>query len=275
MQKWLDFLHDVLQRNGFGIVFENIDQVSEEEYAQIRMQGFGASDSSKLLDCNPFPNGSKLDLCKEKATGKVDESIGKKASVRMGKDIEHIILEKAQAILNEKNYWGVVIKPPHMYGNTHHLNINYDGVFISRENPPNPLDPLANYRFAFSIEAKAVTKYGRRYYDFTKSVYYTKDGVPQPEREIPSKYEGPKVLIDKYCIEAAKHYGVPVYYYTQAQQQMMGIGSDGFVAAIDVDNWDVHLFYIHMDEYVQSELTRQGDIAWSIVEIQKEKGESK
>lgn len=261
----LKFLHDVLQSNGFKIVFENIDQVPEEEYAQIRMQGFGASDSSKLLHCNPFPNGSRLDLCKEKATGVVDESIGKKASVRMGKDIEWIILGKAQNILNNFELVpGIVFKPPHMYGNAHHLNINYDGIFID--------DELIS---AFPVEAKAVTKYGRRYYNFNKSRYYTKDGELQPAREIPPKYEGPKVQIDSYCLAAAEHYGIPVYYYTQIQQQMIGTRGDGYLAVMDVDNWDIHLFYIHMDEYVQSELTKQGDIAWSIVQIQKEKGESK
>ena len=56
---------------------------------------------------------------------------------------------------------------------------------------------------------------------------------------------------------------------------MMGTDGDGYVAALDVDNWDIHLFYIHIDEYVQSELRKHGDIGWSIVEIQKEKGESK
>lgn len=266
MQKWLDFLHDVLQSNGFGIVFEYIDQVSEEEYAQIRMQGFGASDSSKLLNCNPFPNGSRSDLCKEKATGIVDESIGKKASVRMGKDIEHIILDKAWGILLEREGDGVVIKPPHMYGNAHHLNINYDGIFIRNDN--FLMGPMP-------IEAKAVTKYGRRHYNFNKSKHYTKDGELQPERETPPEYNGPKIQIDSYCLAAAEHYGIPVNYYTQAQQQMMGTDGDGYVAALDVDNWDIHLFYIHIDEYVQSELRKHGDIGWSIVEIQKEKGESK
>lgn len=258
----LKFLYDVLQSNNFQIVFENIDQVSEEEYVQIRMCGFGASDSSKLLNCNPFPNGTRMDLCREKATDSFDESIGKKASVRMGKDIEHIILNKAQEILNKTmSTPGVVLKPPHMYGNPHHLNINYDGIFIEETHLMGPIP----------IEAKAVTKYGRKHYDFNKSKFYTKDGELQPERETPLKYNGPQIPINDYCIAAAKHYGIPVYYYTQAQQQMMGTNGDGYLAVMDVDNWDIHLFYIHIDEYVQSELNRLGDIGWSIVEIQKEK----
>ena len=276
---WNDILTEKLKENGFQITYEDIDQVSEEEYVQIRMQGFGASDSSKLLNCNPFPNGTRMDLCKEKATGVYDESIGKKASVRMGKDIEPIILNKAGSLISIDKGTGVVLKPSNMYGNTHHLNINYDGIWIDTEkemrDPGDPLSfPIHTYKEGgniFPIEAKAVTKYGRRHYDFTKAIYFQKDGEYHKRDQNPSKYIGPIRDISEYCIEAAKHYGIPVYYYTQIQQQMLGTDSDGYLAVMDVDNWDVHVFKIYQDEYVQSELKRLGDVGWSIVEIQKEK----
>ena len=70
---WLSAAHKVLEQNGFKIIHKNIDQATEEEYVQIRMQGFGASDSSKLLNCNPFPNGTRMHICIEKATGVHDE----------------------------------------------------------------------------------------------------------------------------------------------------------------------------------------------------------
>lgn len=262
---WLSAAHKVLEQNGFKIVHENIDQVSEEEYIQIRMQGFGASDSSKLLNCNPFPNGTRMDLCKEKATGIYDESIGKKASVRMGKDIEHIILDKVWDIFLEKHGYCAVLKPPHMYGNEHHLNINYDGLLVHQDGGTT------------AVEAKAVTKYGRKYYDFSKAFLYQKDGKWHINENAPDKYSGViSSNIPEHCIEVAKHYGVPVYYYTQVEQQSLGTNTPfDYLAVMDVDNWDIYIFKIYKDEFTREQLNLQGDIGWSIVEIQKEKGEPK
>lgn len=257
----IETINKILKQNNFDIMYKDIDLVSEEEYVKIRMTGFGASDSSKLLNCNPFPNGDRLSLCKEKATGVYDETISKKASVRMGKDIEHIILETVIEKFTEIYPDSVLLKPPHMYGNEHHLNINYDGILLTTED------------VAYPVEIKAVTKYGRKYYDFSKSLFKTKDGEWQPQGTLINKYVGAPISISDYCNTAAKHYGIPPYYFTQLQQQLMGTGSDfGYLVVMDVDNWDVHIFLVHKDEYVQSELNISGNIGWAMVEIQKEKG---
>jgi hypothetical protein len=158
----------VCKANGYDIVYENIDKAPEKVFQDIRQDWFGASDSSKLLNMNPFPNGTQEDLLKEKLTNIIDESIGKKASVRMGKDIEHIVIDK----LNQtEEFNGHIIKPVHMYGSYEtHLSVNFDGVHIRP------------YNICIPVEIKAVTKYGRKYYDFNKSWMYQKNGEWQPNK---------------------------------------------------------------------------------------------
>lgn len=248
-----------LKKRNYVITFANIDELPEEEYAKVRMSGFGASDTSKLLEVNPFPNGTLKDLIQEKVTGSWDETIGKKASVRMGKDIEHIILSKAEKMLDIEIY-----KPKHMYGSLEtHLNTNFDGVAIIDE------------KVGYPVEAKAVTKYGRKYYDFTKAVHFQKDGEdfsrePIPEFEI-DYFKNTK----EYCERAAEYYGIPVYYYTQIQQQMMFLGTYfGVLAVLDVDNWDMNLFFIHRSEFVHNALKNSATKAWSKVQTIKDMKEN-
>src|SRR5690554_4533033 len=123
MKDFETLLRKFLKALGFVVVYEDIDQVPEEEFAQIRMSGMGASDSSKLLEVSPFPNSSLEDLIKERVTGAWDESIGKKGSVRMGKELETLVIEKTQNILREAfqkdeddPFALYVYKPRHMYG---------------------------------------------------------------------------------------------------------------------------------------------------------------
>lgn len=150
---------DKLKENGWSVYYEHIDQASEEEYAKIRTKTFGASDSSKLLNVNPFANGKLEDLMNEKLTGEVDTSISKRPAVRMGKDIEHIILAKVQEPLK-----GEVYKPYNMYkDDVSGLSVNFDGVLQEDEE----LVP---------VEAKAVTKYGRVHYNFIKSTFQQLEG---------------------------------------------------------------------------------------------------
>lgn len=230
------------EKQGFKIVYKDIDQVSEEEFKQIRMDWFGASDSSKLLDVNPFPNGTKKDLVKEKLTNEVDESIGKKASVRMGKDIEHIIMDKVEKYLRTfHNKPLAIIKPSNMYGMYESmLGTNFDGVYVTPD-------------IVFPIEIKAVTKYGRKYYDFKKSCAYQIEGEWQPNRPIVEVCQGTDYE------NIAHSLGIPVYYYTQTQQQILTAGSNfALLAVMDVDNWDIHIFYIPRNESCIQELINTG-----------------
>lgn len=260
-EEFNNYVSEVCGVYGFNIAYENIDQVSEKDYQQIRMDWFGASDSSRLLDVNPFAKGSSTELLHEKLTGEVDESIGKKASVRMGKDIEEVILRKLQeAFEHTEECW--LDKPIHMYGNfNNHLGINFDAVlvnFIDNNhgviNKPIP------------VEIKSVTKYGRKYYNFDKSKAYQKDGEWN-ERDL----KEPLMNVTTSIKDAADLYGIPVYYYTQLQQQMLALNSDiGLLAAMDVDNWDIHIFMIKKDDLVREQLLKFSERLWNQLKTTKE-----
>ena len=237
-----DFDKVVKQGCYFKVVYPDIDKVTEEIYREIRRNWIGASDSSKLLNLNPFPNSTRDDLIQEKVTGEYNEEIGKKASVRMGKDIEEVILKKVQEFFGKDDY--VVDKPKDMYGDEESgLGINFDAVAIYSD------------FVAFPIEIKAVTKYGRKYYDFSKSGYYQKDGEWQTPRDVNIYTHIPA----NHYTELAKEYGIPLYYYSQLQQQMMALNASvGFLAAMDVDNWDLHLFKIPKNECLWTDLKLMG-----------------
>ena len=64
-----DFDKVVEQGCYFKVVYQDIDKVTEEIYREIRRNWIGASDSSKLLNLNPFPNSTREDLVQEKVTG--------------------------------------------------------------------------------------------------------------------------------------------------------------------------------------------------------------
>ena len=226
----------------FEIVYPDIDKVDETKYREIRQNWIGASDSSKLLNLNPFPKSTCDDLITEKVTGEYNEEIGRKASVRMGKDIEEVILKKVQEFFGKDDYY--VDKPKDMYGDPESgLGINFDSIAVYSD------------FVAFPIEIKAVTKYGRKYYDFSKSNHYQKDGEWQPTRETDIYTHIPA----NHYVELAKELGIPLYYYTQLQQQMMAVNASiGFLAAMDVDNWDLHLFKIPKNECLWTDLKLRG-----------------
>jgi hypothetical protein len=259
IRNYQDELRSYLINNNFNIVFLNIDEVPEEQFAQIRMSGLGASDSSKLLEVNPFPNGTLENLILEKVTGEYDESIGLKGSVRMGKELEPLVIEKTQKIINQTKYCeGVIIKPKDMFGDENHLNVNFDGV-------------LVNYDVIFPIEIKIVTKYGKRYYNFNRSNFYTKHGVLE-QREEPIKFElAVETNIQQHCKLAAEHYGIPVYYYTQLQQQIYALNAPyGILSILDIDEWDVHMFLVHRDNFVIEELKSRAKNTWTLIETKKQ-----
>lgn len=247
-----------LKKNKWEVYFEHIDKVSDEEYARIRTETFGASDSSRLLNVNPFANGTLEDLIKEKVTGVYDESIGLKPSVRMGKDIEHIILQKVQELFEREVY-----KPYNMYKDKNSgLSVNFDGVMEEEDE----LVP---------IEAKAVTKYGRIHYDFLKTTYQQLNGEWQPKMQVNLKPLLDQTKFDniqEYIKALAKEYGIPVYYLTQVQQQMIALGSSkGYLVVMDVDTWNVNVFTVYRDNTIIKELSSLGSAYYIKLQMMKKK----
>lgn len=218
------------------VYFENIQSVSEEQYALIRRGGLGASDASVFMGLMTKFNKDIPGLINEKlSTGISDEerAIGKKDSVRKGRDLEDMILEKFAKVHGcEKP-----IKPQHMYQicSAEYLTVNFDGVMREAD-------------CYIPIECKFVTTFGDKYYD--RDVAY--------EREFPVDYIGhsgviafPKDDVIKMCEARAKHYGIPAYYYVQIQQQMLGLGSPyGYLAALHDKGWELCIYKIPRDEDV-------------------------
>ena len=247
MPNYEQVLERHLAKQGINIVVKDIDQVDEQEYIMARMDWLGASDSSKLLNVNPFPDGKFENLVEEKILKVSNPLINKKAVVRMGKDLEPMIIDKINKFLETKDIFMHIYKPVNMYGDTiTHLGCNFDGILFS------------DTEILMPIEIKTVSKYGRKYYDFTKSTYYQQEGEWQTRPEL----EEPDYSPEEYE-NIAHYYGIPVYYYTQLQQQLKLLNKPyGILGVLDVENWDIHLFKIPSNKFLWNELTKAAYLAW-------------
>lgn len=212
---------------------ENVQALSDDEYALARRKGLGASDSSILLGVNPYKQ--KSDLIVEKRSTIITEeerAIKMKDAVRKGFDLEPLILQKYVKLTGDVE----PIKPTAMYQitNTPCLTINFDGVTFTKDTA----DP-----YLIPVECKFVTTYGDKYYN----------------KEHALKREFGECSLVKTCraytdavdrIKAkAEQIGIPPYYYTQVQQQMYGLGSPfGYLCALHDKGWETVLYFIPRDE---------------------------
>lgn len=222
------------------IVVQNIDQFVNEDYALLRKNGLGTSDASALLGVNPFT--SREELIAEKVRNYITEEekgIGDLTNVRKGRDLEPLIIQK-----HEKYMSSTIIKPIDMYRHKEfpYLTINFDGV----TGTPEQYIP---------DEIKVVTMYGEKYYDRTKAFFNEKTGFTQI-LEDPSQHN--------WSIETkAAYYGIPPYYYTQLQQQILGLNAPfGYLSVLFDKSWDLYSFYIWRDDKVISALITEGYKVW-------------
>jgi predicted phage-related endonuclease len=214
------------------VALEDMDKLTQEEFAMARRDGIGASDMSAILGAmDKFKTAD--DVLREKLlTIYTDEekAIGEKVNVRKGRDLEPMILDKARDILEE-----VILKPTSMYRMTAHpyLTINFDGV-IPRGRIP--------------VEAKFCSTYADKYYDF---------GPDTNER-----WKTHANYTDFY--DQAKHYGVPAYYYIQLQQQLLGANAPyGYLAVLRDKDWNVYIFKIMADDHLQQKIINEGYLFWN------------
>jgi len=223
------------------IAVENMEQIRLEQgnhaFSILRKVGFGASDSSILLGVNPFDKKGIPGLieAKQRDIPTEDElAIGKMVNVRKGVDLEDLILEKSGKILQYD-----VEKPPHMYRiSGTHLTINYDGIAQVGESLKVP------------VEVKFVSMYGKKYYDWSKFQTSTEERTRLYDIE-PLGDEVNSI----YLTKRAKEAGIPIYYYTQVQQQMMGINAPfAYIAVVDDKTWEFGYFIVMADEKVWQEL---------------------
>ena len=217
----------------YGILkvkIKNINEVSEEEYALLRKESFGGSDASILCGVNLYKNMNQLITEKNnKFLTEEEKEVGKKAIVRKGRDLEPIILDKASKELGIE-----ITKPTSMYKflKAPILTLNYDGV-CEKENILIP------------IEAKLVSKWGEKYYNKEKTL--------EENADVDMKIEGD--TLEAHIKRKALRIGIPAYYYTQVQQELMGLNAPyGYLAVLFDESWDFKLYLVKADEYVQNKI---------------------
>lgn len=223
--------------------------LSQEDFVMLRKQGLGASDVSIYLGTMSAFNKSVDDLITDKLTLKYtekDKEIGNKPSVRMGHDLEDIVLQKATVSLGRDV---VKVKEMFRFKEYPYLTMNLDGVM---EYAPNLFIP---------VEAKVVTTYGDKYYDWNRAsraipidAVFTGNPNNQTDRQ-------------KYIDNLAAVVGIPAYYYVQVQHELLGMGAHyGYLAALRIKEWQVSIFTIAANKAVQSWIITEGNLVWQRIE---------
>ena len=230
------------------VYIADIDSVLEEDnekFAMLRRNGLGGSDSSSVLGVNPYT--SRVQLIEQKARDTLTEeekAVSDKVAVRKGRDLEPLIIKKT-----EKYFKTDVFKPKDMYRFKEYpwLTMNFDGVIK---------DPSIGY---YPCEIKVVTLYGQKHYDFNKAIFDETQGM----LPVPPNY----ALSEINTIETkAMQYGIPPYYYTQLQQEMMALNAPfGLLSVLRDSDWRLYTFYVHQDPFVQSRLITEGYKVWEEV----------
>lgn len=226
---------EIIKQGVLEVKINNIDKLSEEEYAMVRKESFGGSDSSILCGVNLYKTMEQL--IKEKNSKFItdeEKEVGKKAIVRKGRDLEPLILDKASKELNVE-----VIKPTAMFKFKEEpiLTLNYDGVIAVYDKE--------DVKYLIPVEAKLVSKWGEK--------YYNKDKTLEENKEVDMKIEGDS--LEAHIKRKATRIGIPPYYYTQVQQEMMGLNAPyGYLAVQFDESWDFKLYLVKADNYVQNKI---------------------
>lgn len=241
-----------LSRVPVEIAVENIDQVSKEEFTQLRRTGFGGSDSSVLVGVNPFSTVN--DLIQSKVRTELSEeekAIGKLTAVRKGNDLEPLVIKKATEILENQ-----VFKPPHMYRFKEYpyLTMNFDGVTDLKGTQYVP------------VEIKVCTFKGEKHYNKFKALF--DEALPEGAQARPEQTDISEGNLS--IEERAAHYGIPPYYFTQLQQEMMALDAPfGFIAVLFESDWYVRIFKVWKDPKTQNAIILNGYKIWKKVEAIK------
>lgn len=220
----------ILAKNILNVRIKDVNKLTEEEYALVRKESFGGSDSSVLCGVNLYKDLATLLVEKNcKYLTKEEMEVGKKAIVIKGRELEPLILSKASAELGVELY-----KPTDMFGFIEEpgLTLNYDGI-------AEILEEL------IPVEAKLVSKYGEKYYNKDKTILDNKN--------VDMTVDGED--LDTHIKRKSLKFGIPPYYYTQCQQEMMGTGASYcYLAALFDETWTFKLYYIKADNYVQNKI---------------------
>ena len=231
----------------------NIDQYPNEQYALLRKNGLGTSDSSIVLGVNPYT--SKNDLIAEKCRNYLTEEeleVGTKSAVRKGRELEPLIIHKHSQVMGRR-----IIKPTDMYRHKDYpfIKFNFDGVIDKLYNEDGTYQYIPD-------EIKVVTIYGMKHYQPKKATFSEFTGW----QLIPPHYEKEDVSIE----QKAAMYGIPPYYYTQLQQQIIGLNAPyGFLTVMFEKDWQIHSWFVWRDQKVINQLIMEDAKTWNIIESKR------
>lgn len=221
----------------------DMQHITNDEYILHRRKGLGTSDSSIVLGVNPYTTIDELIQQKLSSTISEEErAIGKKSAVMKGKDLEPLIIKKWSIAADKK-----IIKPDAQYRhkNFPFLKFNFDGVSYDED--------MKQY---IPDEIKVVTYKGQRHYDTSREIFNEDDGFFTP----PENVSGENWSIE----QKAAYYGMPPYYYTQLQQQILGLDAPyGYLAVLFETSWRVHVFFAYRDDAVIRQLILRGSEVWN------------
>lgn len=253
------------------VAVRNASSLPAEEFAKIRRNGFGGSDSSILLGVNPFKTLQELIIQKaSKEISEEEKAIRQLAAVRKGNDLEPLIITKSSEALGCK-----IIKPDDMYRFKEfpYLTMNFDGV--AQLPRGHKFAKYSKHHGYIPNEIKVATIKGQRQYNTALAIYSEARlyyGVePWQTEPLPLNEEQLKTWpIEK----KAEYYGIPQYYYTQIQQEMMALEAEaGLVSALFEVDWHIHIWLVYKDPVVWNALKVEGFKANIEVTKLKEKQE--
>jgi putative phage-type endonuclease len=232
------------------IYIPNINLVDNDTFIKVRRETFGGSDSSVVLGVNPYK--TKEELIEEKLRTEPtaeEKAISEKTAVKKGRDLEPLIIQKFQ-----KAFKAPTIKPVDMYRfkDYPYLSMNFDGV-------------TGDEKQYIPAEIKVVTMYGEKHYDVTKAMFNEIEGFKAIPEDVSTR---------NWSIEnKAAYYGIPPYYYTQVQQEMMALNAPfGHLSVLLDRTWVMYTFYIYRDIAVQHELIVEGYRLFNIIQKAKAEG---
>ena len=233
------------------IAIKNIDQYPNEEYALLRKDGIGTSDSSIVLGVNPYTTKAELIAEKCRTYLTPDEmEVGNKPAVIKGRELEPFIISKHSQIIGKR-----IIKPIDMYQQKEYpyIRFNYDGV-IDKEYRDD-----GTYQY-IPDEIKVVTYFGQKHYNRKYAYFRERLGYIN---DIPENHGLKDIPIEN----KAALYGIPPYYYTQLQQQIYGLNAPyGFLTVLFEKDWEIVSFFVWRDQKVINQLILEDTKIWNTIQ---------
>lgn len=212
---------------------KDVNLLSEEAYAILRKDTIGASEVSVIMGVGFNTVEELLESKARKYLTKEELEIGKKPSVRKGKELEDFILAKYK----KKYEVTKIAKPPHMYEIWTGLTVNFDAIESEDKDIP--------------VEIKYVTTFGHKYYDTSTD---HKEYIPNLK---------PTTDMKDYLTKCAALAGIPVYYYTQLQTQMLALDAEvGKLTALFEKDWELRTYVIHRDPHFKVALKVAHNRVW-------------